>query len=715
MTMPRSIAGADSTYEWKAIALLGLGFGLVGLDRWIIAPLFPAMMQDLKLTYADLGNLIGVLGFTWGICSILLGNLSDRIGRRIVLVPALVAFSLMAGFSGAVSSVLALLCLRAVMGATEGAYLATSTAAAGEASLPRRRGLNQGLMLSAFPLFGMALAPIIATRLLGVLPSWRWVFVLVAIPGIVLAVFMWRVIREPAHLEQGVPRQPLRWLESLRSRNVVLAMLSLVCAMSCVFVLASMVPSYLQDYLKLAPAQMGLVMSGLGFGGFAGEWLVCATSDYVGRRSMAVVSFVGALLSVYMFRQTGAEPLQLFVGLFLASFFSFGILGLMTGPVATEGVPPPLIASAIGLVSGAGEICGGGAVPAIAGHIAQSQGIQNSFQVSFVGLAIGILVSLFFVETAPRRKTARAVPRALMILSVVPLCFVSAPSRGQSACDRACLESIADQYRAAYVTRNAKAAAISGSVRFTENNVEMRFPDGSWDAVTAEVGPALTFSDPKTGNVGFTTTVMMNDTPGFLAVRLRVKRNRIVEIEHMLSTRRGVSGPPTPFGDVTKFAHDSEMNQFLQHSERVPRVEMTRQADAYFSTLSQNDGTLRGGVKFAPNCHRMENGQEFAAAGCDKAFLNGNYRFNERVRDREYFLIDEDRGLVFCRAFIDHKGVLDHYRRIDGPDARSPFREPHTWSVMELFKVKNGELGPIEAVFVGVAYRTRTAWTKHPE
>ena len=29
--------------------------------------------------------------------------------------------------------------------------------------------------------------------------------------------------------------------------------------------------------------------------------------------------------------------------------------------------------------------------------------------------------------------------------------------------------------------------------------------------------------------------------------------------------------------------------------------------------------------------------------------------------------------------------------------------------------MKNGELGPVEAVSNGVAYRTRTPWTKHPE
>jgi predicted MFS family arabinose efflux permease len=378
----------------------------VGLDRWIIAPLFPAMMQDLNLTYDDLGNVVGALGFSWGAFSILLGSFSDRSGRRIVLIPALVIFSLMSGFSGTVSSVFTLLCLRVVMGGTEGAYLASSVAAASEASAPGRRGLNQGLMLSAFPLFGLALAPIIATRLLEFVPSWRWVFFLVAIPGIVLAFFLWRVIREPAHLQRGEPRAPVRWSASLRSRNVVLAMLSLVCAMSCVFVLAAMVPNYLQDYLKLAPAQMGLVMSGLGFGGFAGEWLVCAISDYVGRRTMTLVSFLGTLVSLYFFRHTGAEPVLLFGGLFVASFFCFGILGLMTGPVATEGVPPALAASAIGLVSGAGEILGGGLVPVIAGHVAQSSGIQNSFQVSFVGLGLGILVSLFLVETAPRKQSA---------------------------------------------------------------------------------------------------------------------------------------------------------------------------------------------------------------------------------------------------------------------------------------------------------------------
>ncbi len=68
------------SYEWKAVTLLGLGFGLVGLDRWIIAPLFPSMMKDLDLGYQQLGNLIGILGLAWGFFAIVMGGLSDRIG-----------------------------------------------------------------------------------------------------------------------------------------------------------------------------------------------------------------------------------------------------------------------------------------------------------------------------------------------------------------------------------------------------------------------------------------------------------------------------------------------------------------------------------------------------------------------------------------------------------------------------------------------------------
>ncbi len=138
----------------------------MGLDRWIVAPLFPHMMRDLGLNFQQLGSLIGILSVAWGVWAIAMGPVSDRIGRKKILVATMVAFSLLSSLSGLAASFGSLMLIRAVMGIAEGAFTPASVAATGEASLPSRRGFNQGLQLSMFSLLGLGFAPIIATQLL---------------------------------------------------------------------------------------------------------------------------------------------------------------------------------------------------------------------------------------------------------------------------------------------------------------------------------------------------------------------------------------------------------------------------------------------------------------------------------------------------------------------------------------------------------------------
>lgn len=279
-------------------------------------------------------------------------------------------------------------------------------------------------------------------------------------------------------------------------------------------------------------------------------------------------------------------------------------------------------------------------------------------------------------------------------------------------CDKACLENIGDRYRAAYVKHDPSLVPMANKVRFTENNVEMQFPDASWDTVTEEVGPALTLSDPKTGNVGIYTAIMQNDTPGFLAIRLKVVRGKITEVEHMLSTKRNLSGPPTPIGDVREFKHDPELAKPVPPEQRVSRERLIEHANGYFSTLQKNDGEIRG-TRFSPTATRYENGMKFA--DIEAGFKSGRYLFNERVRDRDFFLVDEERGIVMARGFIDHKGVMDEYTLTDGTKTRSIFREPHSWALLEMFKVKNDMIVGVEATFIGAPYYMRSPWTRKPD
>lgn len=393
----------DTGYEWKIILVLSLTFGLVGLDRFILPVLFPAFMGELGLTYEDLGNLVGILAIFWGISAFAMGFLSDRVGRRKVLIPAVIIFSLMSAFSGLAGGLVSLLLIRAVMGLAEGPVASTGVAVAVEASHPNRRGMNNGIFQCMISLVGNAIGPIIATQLL-LVTDWRTVFMLVGIPGLIMAAVMFFLVREPASHTSGAAIARPGFTDLFRHRNVPLAMLTLMCAMGGIFVMGAMMPNYLTDYLHLSIQDMGFVTSAIGFGGCIGQFAMPTVSDFIGRKMATLISYILAAGFTYAFTQAGADNLAtLFWLLFFAALFNFSALAILAGPVAAEAAPLGMVASVAGLVIGAGEIFGGGGAPIIAGQIAGSSGIQHVFTFTIGSLILGFVIALFLKETAPRK------------------------------------------------------------------------------------------------------------------------------------------------------------------------------------------------------------------------------------------------------------------------------------------------------------------------
>ncbi|HEV7633369.1 MAG TPA: hypothetical protein VGO41_10305, partial [Steroidobacteraceae bacterium] len=142
------------------------------------------------------------------------------------------------------------------------------------------------------------------------------------------------------------------------------------------------------------------------------------------------------------------------------------------------------------------------------------------------------------------------------------------------------------------------------------------------------------------------------------------------------------------------------------------RERLIAHANGYFSTLQNNTGEIRG-TRFSPDAIRYENGLKFPEI--EKGFKSGRYRFNERVRDRDFFLVDEERQVVMARGHIDHKGVLDQYTLTDGTPQRSVFREPHTWSFLESFKIRDDMIVGVQATFIAAPYYVLSPWTKKPD
>jgi hypothetical protein len=292
---------------------------------------------------------------------------------------------------------------------------------------------------------------------------------------------------------------------------------------------------------------------------------------------------------------------------------------------------------------------------------------------------------------------------AILFISLTSSLNIQAQTVG---CNRSCLQEIAETYLSAYLAHDPSLAPIAQDVMFTENYVRMPFPDASWDTVSEEVGPHFTLLDTLTSQLAIFTPIMQNDIPGFLAVRLRVSGDRVTEIEHIISTRRNLSNPPTPIGDHADYAIDPVINDVIPIEQRLPRELLEAHARGYFSTLQGNDGEIRG-TCFYPDAIRRENGLLFT--DIEGGFRSGRYRFNNEVRNWPV-LVDEELGIAMSRGFIDHKGVLVDYALTDGTPQRSVFREPQTWGFLEMFKVKEDCIASVVATFIQSPYKMDSPW-----
>ena len=402
--------GHDVKYEVKVVVLLCLTFGVLSLDRWLLAPLFPSIMADLHLNYAHQGTLSGALSLAWGISAAFLGVLSDKVGRKKVMIPAIIGFSIFSGLSGLATGFVVLFFIRILMGFVEGGYTPVAIASTVEASHRKRKGLNLGIQQSSFALIGLAIGPIIATQLLRVV-SWRYVFLISVIPGLICAIICARVIKESKDIsrseDSAIRTEDLEdkppWFDVFKYRNVVLNMVALLGIMCFFFTLSAMSSTYLTDYILLDTQTMGFVLSGIGIGGTIGALFFPAISDRTGRKPALFAAFaVGVIcMLIYIPQGPGASPFTLWILLCGMSIAGYGCLMMNTAVIPTESVPPALMASASGLPIAVGECFGGGLGPIIAGQIAERFGLHAMTYLMLGGLIFGIIICLFLKETAP--------------------------------------------------------------------------------------------------------------------------------------------------------------------------------------------------------------------------------------------------------------------------------------------------------------------------
>ncbi|MGH8221282.1 MAG: hypothetical protein ACREUT_22350 [Steroidobacteraceae bacterium] len=283
-----------------------------------------------------------------------------------------------------------------------------------------------------------------------------------------------------------------------------------------------------------------------------------------------------------------------------------------------------------------------------------------------------------------------------------------------SDCDRDCLVGFAKRYMDGLVRHAPASVPFAKAARFTENDVELPIGAGLWGSISSASAHPLLAADPDTGNVAWFGTVEEHGAPAYYAMRLKVVDHRITEVETVVDRK---TSWPAPFGDPAKLVHDPAFAQVLPPAQRRERERLRDVANGYFSTVERNDGAVL--TLFDPDCQRTENGisttrgsfgSAALAQGCEPQFKLGFFRINKRVRERRYPLIDVRRGVVVATGFFDHDNSFVDYRTTDGKERHTLLKWPNSLSLMEAFKIVNGRIYRVEAIFTYIPYFMHSPW-----
>ena len=336
------------------------------LNMNIFLPSLPGMAAYFDTDYGFMQLAISAyLGIT-AVLQLIIGPLSDRYGRRPVLLGGLAIFLL--ATIGCIFSpnVGVFLFFRMIQGAVA-AGMVLSRAIVRDMVEPWEAASMIGYIT-----MGMSLVPMIGPVLGGYLDQnfgWQSSFTLVLAFGVIVLWLVWADLGETnTQKSASFKAQFKAYPELIRSRRFWGYALSAGFASGAFFAFLGGAPFVAIELLGLDPAQMGLYFIFISMGYMGGNFLAGRFSNVIGLNRMmlfgSMVAVFGMLLAIVLWTVGLQHPLS-----FFGSIMFVGIGNGMTLPNANAGivsVRPHLAGSASGL-GGAVMIGGGAGLSAVTG------------------------------------------------------------------------------------------------------------------------------------------------------------------------------------------------------------------------------------------------------------------------------------------------------------------------------------------------------------
>jgi len=383
-----------------SLATLTLLAGLSALSMNIFLPSLPAMAAHFNVPYAVMQQSVSLYLGLSALLQIIIGPLSDRYGRRPVILAALGVFLL-----ATVGTLIA---------PTAGWFLA---ARMGQAVVAMGMVLSRAVIrdmvdgaraasMIGYVTMGMSVVPMIGPSIGGLLDEaygWQASFAFLALSGLAVTWLVWADLGEThAPSKISLWAQFGQYPQLLKSARFWAYAGAAGFATGSFFAALGGAPYVGSEVFGLSPSQIGLYFALVAIGYAAGNFLAGRYSQAMGIDAMVQIGATISLLGLAgLFALTWAEqsgPLMFF-GMMMLMGLGNGV-ALPSANAGILSVRPDLAGAASGL-GGALMMGAGAALAALAGAVLH----QGSGELPLVGVMLGsALVSLLCILAVPRLR-----------------------------------------------------------------------------------------------------------------------------------------------------------------------------------------------------------------------------------------------------------------------------------------------------------------------
>ena len=401
-------------WDLSLVLALALVWGYVGLNRTGIGFLLPPILDDLHLEFWQASLLISGTSATHALAAWLGGALSDRLGRKPVLLIGLYVSTLFSTLFGAGWNFLSLFVTRDLLGLGEGVGFSVGQSVIADETSPDHRGLYQGIFNAGYTVVGLGIGAFVMTHLASQF-GWRWAYPVVALVGVAaittVAVLLPRRQLPPsgARLSFTALFRDVRAVVRVPGELAVLAATTL--NLCWVGLGAGFSALFLTHVRGFSLNDAGSILAISGVVGFSGAMLVPVVSDVIGRKLIVFTCAAVGGIAFLIFALGDLSTPGLVLVLTIANFCIGGLSPLVGATIPSELVPERR-GSTIGFNVFVAAIVGTFVMPFVGGLAADRLGLVVPLILAALAVLLIAPVSVGVPETAPRLQARRALTLA---------------------------------------------------------------------------------------------------------------------------------------------------------------------------------------------------------------------------------------------------------------------------------------------------------------